>query len=282
MTKEEYRERQEAYKWFWSDENKGQTLIRYGYHNPFGIPLPEVKEILRRRYDEERTLRACSDKLTANRISKICETFHRIAKLQMEFNVELPDDYMKMTAGCHLFCDWLEMFERYKIPWVRGKILSTAEAFYIKRIPIEEIARKFTFKNVQDAENALDRFHTIVGTRKWLNDSKFLVLTMDRDEIIKDIKKTSLFDAGYPQRLIKILQRDKCSKMTPQQWSRHITSKNVRDVDVLYADLLSYTESELLKLYDIGPSSIQFIKSDLEIIGLKLKEENENAIVEEV
>ena len=281
MTKEDFKERQRAYKWFWSDENKGQTLIRYGYHNPFDLPLPEVKEILRRRYDEERPLRACSDKLNVNRISKICEIFHRIAKLQMEFNVELPDDYTKMVSGSHLFCDWLEMFERYKIPWVRGKILSAAKAFYINRMPIEEIARKYVFKNVRDAENAIDQFKIIVSTRKWLNESKF-VMFKDRDEILKDIKETSLLDAGYPRRLVKILQRDKCSKMTPMQWSRHITSKNVKDVDVLYEDLLSYSESELLKLYDIGPSSIQFIKSDLEILGLKLKEEKEDAVVEKV
>ena len=73
--------------------------------------------------------------------------------------------------------------------------------------------------------------------------------------------------------------------MTPMQWSRHITSKNVKDVDVdvLYDDLLSYSESELLRLYDIGPSSIQFIKSDLKIIGLiKLKEEKDDAVVEKV
>lgn len=281
MTKEDFKERQREYKWFWSDENKGQTLIRYGYHNPFNLPLPEVKEILRRRYDEERPLRACSDKLNANRISNICETFHRIAQLQMKFNVELPDDYTKMVSGSHLYCDWLEMFERYKIPWVRGKILSAAKVFYINRIPIEEIARKYTFKNVRDAENAINQFKIIVSTRKWLNESK-LVMFKDRDEILKDIKETSLLDAGYPRRLVKILQRDKCSKMTPMQWSRHITSKNVKDVDVLYEDLLSYSESELLKLYDIGPSSIQFIKSDLEILGLKLKEEKEDAVVEKV
>lgn len=283
MTKEEFKEEQAIYNWFWSDENKARTLDR-GYEiRPFGsVPLDEVYDILKKRYVDCTPYTRCSEKYKGSRVTAICQAFIRIAKLQQEFNYPRQTAQEKFEEGLKLYQQYQEMFKEYNVPWVRNKMLTSARLYFEELKSINEIAEEIHTRNISEVKDLINDFQIIVLTRKCLNG------VMDRinrrkkkeyDETMSMINNMTLKEAGYPAKIINILQAKKFNKVNIEQgvnptlyrWGLQDLAVELDDVKVYYSDLLEYSEVELLKIHEIGPSSLRFIKKDLEIIGISLK-----------
>lgn len=283
MTKEEFKEEQAIYNWFWSDENKARTLDR-GYEiNAFGsVPLDEVYDILKKRYVDCTPYTRCSGKYKGSRVTAICQAFIRIAKLQQEFNYPRQTAQEKFEEGLKLYQQYQEMFKEYNVPWVRNKMLTSARLYFEELKSINEIAEEIHTRNISEIKDLINEFQIIVLTRKCLNGVMNRINRRNKkeyDETMSMINNMTLKEAGYPAKIINILQAKKFSKVNIEQGvdptlyrcGLQSLAVELDDVKVYYSDLLEYSEVELLKIHEIGPSSLRFIKKDLEIVGISLK-----------
>lgn len=283
MTKEEFKEEQAIYNWFWSDENKARTLDR-GYEvSPFGsVPLEEVYDILKKRYVDGTPYTRCSEKYKGNRVTAICQTFIRIAEMQREFNYPRQSTQEKFEEGLKLYQQYQEMFKEYNVPWVRNKMLTAVRLYFEDLKSINEIAEAIHTRNMSEVKDLINDFKIIVLTRKCLNGVMNKInrrKIKEYDETMSMINNMTLKEAGYPAKIINILQAKKFSKVNieqgvdPMLYRCGLQSLAVEldDVKVYYSDLLQYSEVELLKIHEFGPSSLRFIKKDLEIIGISLR-----------
>ncbi len=283
MTKEEFKEEQAIYNWFWSDENKAKTLDR-GYEvSPFGsVPIEEVYDILKKRYVEGTPYTRCSEKYKGNRVTAICQTFIRIAKMQQEFNYPRQSTQEKFEEGLKLYHQYQKMFKKYNVPWVRNKMLTAVRLYFEDLKSVNEIAEAIHTRRVDDVRDLINEFKIIVLTRNYLNGAMNRInrrKIKEYDETMNMINNMTLKEAGYPAKIINILQAKKFSKVNieqgvdPMLYRCGLQSLAVEmdDVKVYYSDLLKYSEVELLKIHEFGPSSLRFIKKDLEIIGISLR-----------
>ena len=283
MTKEEFKEEQKIYEWFWSDENKARTLDR-GYEiKPFGsMPIEEVYDILKKRYVDCLPYTRCSEKYKANRVTAICQAFIRIAELQQEYNYPRQSTQEKFEEGLKHYQQYQEMFKKYNVPWVRNKMLTAVRLYFEELKSVDEIAKEIHTRSVDEVRDLINEFEIIVLTRTCLNGAMNKInrrKIKEYDETMSMINNMTLKDAGYPAKIINILQAKKFSKVNieqgvdPMLYRCGLQSLAVEldDVKVYYSDLLEYSEVELLKIHEFGPSSLRFIKKDLEIIGISLR-----------
>lgn len=283
MTKEEFKEEQSLYNWFWSDENKARTLDRGYGTSPFGsVPIEEVYDILKKRYVDCTPYSRCSEKYKAGRVTAICQAFIRIAKIQQEFNYPRQSTQEKFEEGLKLYQQYQEMFKKYNVPWVRNKMLIAVRLYFEELKSINEIAETIHTRRVDDVRDLINEFKIIVLTRNYLNGAMNRInrrKIKEYDETMSMINNMTLKEAGYPAKIINILQAKKFSKVNieqgvdPMLYRCGLQSLAVEldDVKVYYSDLLEYSEIELLKIHEFGPSSLRFIKKDLEIIGISLR-----------
>lgn len=285
MTKEEFKEEQKIYEWFWSDENKGRTLDRgYGYGtNLFGsVPIEEVLNILKKRYVDCTPYTRCSEKYKGNRVAEICQTFIRMAKMQQMFNYPRQTSQEKFEEGLKLYQQYQAMFKKYNVPWVKNKMMAAARLYFEELKTVNEIAEEIHTRSVSEVKDLINEFKIIVLSRNCLNEA--MKKTNRRNikeynETMDMINNMTLKDAGYPAKIINILQAKKFNKVNIEQGvdptlyrcGLQSLAVELNDVEVFYSDLLQYSEVELLKIHEFGPSSLRFIKKDLEIIGISLR-----------
>lgn len=283
MTKEEFKEEQKIYEWFWSDENKARTLDRGYATSPFGsVPLEEVSDILKKRYVDGTPYTRCSEKYKGNRVAEICQTFIRIAEMQQEFNYPRQTTQERFEEGLKLYRQYQEMFKKYNVPWVRNKMLTSARLYFEERKTINEIAEEIHTRSVTEVNDLINEFKIIVLSRDCLNEAMNKInrrKIKEYNETMAMINNITLKDAGYPAKIINILQAKKFNKVNIEQGVDPMLYRcglqslavELNDVEVFYSDLLQYSELELLKIHEFGPSSLRFIKKDLEIIGISLR-----------
>ena len=290
MTKEEFKKEQKIYEWFWSEENKGRTLDR-GYEygtNLFGsAPIEEVLNILKKRYVDCTPYTRCSEKYKGNRVAEICQTFIRMAEMQQMFNYPRETSQEKFEEGLKLYQQYQTMFKKYNVPWVKNKMMAAARLYFEELKTVNEIAEEIHTRSVTEVKDLINEFKIIVLSRNCLNEAMKKINRRnikEYNETMAMINDMTLKDAGYPAKIINILQAKKFNKVNIEQGVDPMLYRcglqslavELNDVEVFYSDLLQYSEVELLKIHEFGPSSLRFIKKDLEIIGISLRNSGGN------